>query len=232
MTDQTTVPGKLDNIEGCVFDAYGTLFDVNAAAAACAADIGEDWEKLAGIWRLKQLQYTWLRSLMGQHRDFWSVTGDALDFALESLNMKDPGLRERLMDLYSTLSAYPEVKEVLQALKDQGKKTAILSNGSPDMLRSAVENAGIAELLDGVFSIEELGIYKPHPSVYELPVKAFGLPKERMSFQSSNGWDAHAAKAFGYKVVWINRFGQAAEKIPATPDIMIDSLHPLPDIVG
>ncbi len=207
------------------------MFDVNAAAAACAEDIGEKWEKLAEIWRLKQLQYTWLRALMGRHRDFWSVTGDALDFALESLNMQDQDLRDRLMNLYSTLSAYPEVKEVLQALKDQGKKTAILSNGSPGMLRSAVENADIADLLDGIFSVEELGIYKPHPSVYDLPAKAFGLARERMSFQSSNGWDAHAAKAFGYRVVWINRFGQAAEKIPETPDIMIDSLHPLPDIV-
>jgi 2-haloacid dehalogenase len=223
---------RLDGIEACVFDAYGTLFDVNAAAAACSEELGDKWLPLAETWRLKQLQYTWLRSLMGRHADFWQVTGDGLDFAMASLGIDDAALRERLMDLYLRLDAYPEVPEVLRQLKAAGKKTAILSNGSPRMLEAAVRNAGIDDVLDGVLSVEDAGIYKPHPSVYELVTKSMDVAPQAVSFQSSNGWDAHAAKAFGFRVVWINRFGQARERIPDEPDIEITSLNPLPGIVG
>lgn len=225
-------PIRLSGIEACVFDAYGTLFDINAAAERCAEDLGEKWRPLSETWRLKQLQYTWLRALMGRHTEFWQVTTDALDFALATHQVADAAIRRRLLDLYWQLDAYPEVKQTLAALKAAGLKTAILSNGSPDMLRAAAENAGIADILDGIFSVEEVGVFKPHPSVYGLPAEHFDLPTERMSFQSSNGWDAHAAKAFGFNVVWINRFGQAPERIPEAPDAEIATLADLPEIVG
>ncbi len=223
---------RLDGIAACVFDAYGTLFDVNAAAAACGEELGDRWRPLADIWRQKQLQYTWLRGLMGRHADFWQVTGDGLDFAMASLGLDDPALRARLMALYLELDAYPEVRDVLGRLKAAGKKTAILSNGAPEMLTAAVENAGLTEVVDAVLSVEAVGVYKPHPSVYAMAVERFGLQPSQMSFQSSNAWDAHAAKAFGYRVVWINRFGQARERIPEAPDIEIETLHRLPEIVG
>lgn len=223
---------NFDKIGACVFDAYGTLFDVNAAAAHCQDDLGETWQPLAEMWRLKQLQYTWLRGLMGRHVDFWQVTGDALDYAMDSLNVSDSALRERLMDLYLALDAYPEVKGVLTTLKSAGLKTAILSNGAPRMLEAAVSNAGIGEVLDAILSVEDVGIFKPHPSVYQMGVDRLGLPAEGMSFQSSNAWDDAAAAAFGYRVVWINRFGQARERIPDPPHAEIKTLEGLPAIVG
>lgn len=223
---------RLENIDACVFDAYGTLFDVNAAAAQCGAELGEKWQPLADIWRTKQLQYTWLRSLMDRYVDFWQVTGDALDFALDSLGLDDADLRGRLMDLYLKLDAYEEVAGVLRTLKAGGMKTAILSNGSPKMLQAAAENAGIAELLDAIVSVDDLGIFKPHPSVYQLAVDKLGIAAERISFQSSNAWDAAAAATFGFKVVWVNRFGQARERLPDAPDVEIAALHDLPSIVG
>lgn len=220
------------DIGACVFDAYGTLFDVNAAAAHCQEEIGDKWQPLADMWRLKQLQYTWLRGLMGRHADFWQVTGDALDYAMESLGLDDSGLRDRLMDLYLALDAYPEVKSVLTTLKSAGLKTAILSNGSPKMLNAAVENAEIADVLDAILTVEDVGVFKPHPSVYQMGVDRLDLPADRMSFQSSNAWDAAAASAFGYRVVWINRFGQARERIPDPPHAEIKTLDGLPAIVG
>lgn len=223
---------KLEHIKACVFDAYGTLFDVNAAARAEQQALGDKWQEIAEIWRMKQLQYTWLRSLQRRHADFWNVTGDALDFALASAKMADPALRERLMNLYLTLSAYPEVKATLQTLKRAGMKCAILSNGTPEMLDAAVENAGIASLLDGIYSIEEVGIYKPDPSVYQLAVDRLDVSPSEISFQSSNGWDAYSAKAFGFNVIWCNRFGQADERLPETPDAQIRTLDELPAIVG
>lgn len=219
-------------IKACVFDAYGTLFDVAAAAQACAAELGPKWQPLADLWRQKQLQYTWLRGLMGKHADFWQVTGDALDFCLATLKIESGSLRGRLMDLYLKLSAYPETKEVLTKLKQAGLKTAILSNGSPKMLEAAINNAGIGDLLDGVYSVESVGVFKPHPSVYELSIKGLGLKAEDISFQSSNAWDAWAAKCFGYRVVWINRFGQAREQLPWAPDREITDLRKLPSVLG
>ncbi|MCY4498629.1 MAG: haloacid dehalogenase type II, partial [Rhodospirillaceae bacterium] len=162
-----TVQG-FDDIGACVFDAYGTLFDVDAAARHCRSELGDKWQPLAETWRLKQLQYTWLRSVMGRHVDFWRVTGDALDYAMDSLGLDDDALRDRLMDLYLALDAYPEAKGVLAQLKSAGMKTAILSNGAPDMLEAAVSNADIAGLLDAVLSVEEVGVFKPHPSVYRM----------------------------------------------------------------
>ena len=223
---------KLENITTCVFDAYGTLFDVNAAAAHCADDLGDKWQPLADLWRTKQLQYTWLRSLMKRHVDFWQLTTDALDYALDTVAVSDPALRQKLLDLYLQLDAYPEVKEVLTALKDAGLKTAILSNGSPDMLSSAVQNAGLDSVLDVSLSVEDVGIYKPDPSVYQMAVDHFSITPQEVSFQSSNAWDAAGAATFGFRVVWVNRFGQAPERLPDHPDFEVKTLAELPAIVG
>jgi 2-haloacid dehalogenase len=222
---------KLRGIEACVFDAYGTLFDVNSAARSAQDSLGENWQPLAELWRAKQLQYTWLRALAGRHADFWHVTGDALDFALATFHLEDPSLRERLMNLYLALSAYPEVPGMLQRLKAAGMKLAILSNGTPKMLNAAAKSAGIADFFDFILSVEEVQIYKPHPSVYKLACDRLNLPSDRICFLSSNGWDAYSAKAFGLHVLWCNRFGQAPERIPETPDAQISTLAELPDIV-
>ncbi len=222
-------PVKLSGIRACVFDAYGTLFDVSSASRSAQDALGDRWQALSDIWRSKQLQYTWLRGLGGRHADFWQVTGDALDFALETLKINDPALRDRLMDLYLGLSAYPEVPQVLRRLKDGGMRLAILSNGTPRMLHSAVSNAGLDGLFDAVFSVEEVGVYKPHPSVYRLAVERLGVEAEQVCFLSSNGWDAYSAKAFGLHVLWCNRFAQVPERIPSQPDAEISDLGVLPE---
>jgi len=221
-----------DNIQACVFDAYGTLFDFNAAAAGCRDALGEKADALSALWRTKQLEYTWLRALMGQHAPFWHVTGEALDYALETLEVEDRALRDRLMQLYLELDTFPEVTEVLTVLKKAGRKTAILTNGSPEMIAAAVENSGIGELLDAVYSVEEVGVYKPHPSVYQLAVDGLGVAKENISFQSSNAWDAAGAAAFGMRVAWCNRYGQRRERLPAQPDAEMTSLRELPGLLG
>jgi 2-haloacid dehalogenase len=222
----------LSGIRACVFDAYGTLFDYASAAAGCRDVLGDRIGPLTALWRDKQLQYTWLRALQGRHADFWEVTGDALDFALDTLGLGDPPLRARLIDLYRTLAVFPEVPAVLQQLKAAGLKTAILSNGSPDMLETAVNKAGIGNLLDAVLSVESVGVYKPHPKVYQLAVDRLAIPAEAISFQSSNAWDAYAASAFGMRVVWCNRYGQRPERLPGKPDCEIGSLKELPALVG
>jgi len=223
---------RLDDVRACVFDAYGTLFDVTAAARQCRDALGDDVDHLAEVWRSKQLQYTWLRALMGRHGDFWQVTGDALDYAMASLRIDNSALRQKLMELYLSLDAYPEVAGVLKRLRKSGMKTAILSNGSPRMLEAAAANAGISASFDALLSVEEVGVYKPHPSVYQLACDRLSLPAARMSFQSSNAWDAAAAAAFGYQVVWVNRFAQPRENIPGEPAVEIRTLDPLPGIVG
>lgn len=222
---------KLEGIEACVFDAYGTLFDVNSAARSAQSALGEKWQPLAELWRAKQLQYTWLRGLSGHHADFWKVTRDSLDFALESLDLQDEALAERLMNLYLSLHAYPEVLETLKRLKASGMKLAILSNGTPAMLASAATNAGIADMFDAILSVEEVRVYKPHPSVYELACKRLHQSASAICFLSSNGWDAYSAQAFGLRVLWCNRLNQASERIPQTPDGQISSLAELPQIV-
>lgn len=221
----------LADIRACVFDAYGTLFDVASVARGAQDALGADWQALSDLWRTKQLQYTWLRGLSGHHADFWQVTGDALDFAMTTLRLGDPDLRDRLMNLYLGLSTYPEVPAMLRRMKADGMKLAILSNGTPAMLASAARNAGIDDLLDAVLSVEEVGVYKPHPSVYRLATDRLQLPKQSICFLSSNSWDAYSAKAFGYRVLWCNRFGQAPECIPATPDGEIKDLSGLPDLL-
>jgi 2-haloacid dehalogenase len=222
----------LDGIRACVFDAYGTVFDFASAAASCRDALGDRHERLTALWRDKQLQYSWLRGLQARHADFRQVTGDALDFALETLGIHLPGLRERLMQLYLTLDAFPEVPEVLRRIKAAGLQTAILSNGTPDMLAAAVANARIDPLLDAVLSVEEVGVYKPHPDVYRLAVDRLGLPAAAIAFQSSNAWDAWAASAFGMRVVWCNRYGQRRERLPGEPDREIRSLSELPPLLG
>ena len=222
---------RLPGIEACVFDAYGTLFDVNSAARSAQDELGARWQPLADLWRTKQLQYTWLRGLGGHHADFWTVTSDALSFALESLQLDDAVLHRRLMTLYLSLNVYPEVRDTLERLKAGGLKLAILSNGTPAMLAAAAANSGIADLLDAVLSVEEVGVYKPHPSVYRLASDRLQLAPERICFLSSNGWDAYAAKAFGFRVLWCNRYKQAPERLPGTPDAQIETLAALPDVV-
>jgi 2-haloacid dehalogenase len=221
-----------DRPVACVFDAYGTLFDYASAAARCNAALGDSGERLTLLWREKQIQYTWLRALQGRHADFWQVTGDALDFALESLGLSDSNLRDRLMESYLTLEAFPEVPEVLERLKKKGIKTAILSNGSQNMLRAAVTNAGLESLLDAVLSVEEVGVYKPHPKVYQLAVERLGIEPQQIWFQSSNAWDAWAASAFGMRVVWCNRYGQRPERLPGRPDYEVRSLLEHPFLTG
>jgi 2-haloacid dehalogenase len=194
--------------------------------------LGDQMDKLTVLWRDKQLQYTWLRALQGRHADFWQVTGDALDFALETLGLDRPSLRERLMSIYLRLDAFPEVPEVLNQLKHAGLRTAILSNGSPIMLDAAVKGAGLDGLLDIVLSVEEVGVYKPHPKVYQLAVERLGAPASEIAFQSANAWDAYSASAFGMKVVWCNRYGQRRERLPGGPDHEVKSLAELPPLVG
>jgi 2-haloacid dehalogenase len=232
MSAGAVVHAPLAGIRACVFDAYGTLFDYASAAAQCRDALGDRIVPLTALWREKQLQYTWLRALQGAHVDFWQVTGDALDFALETLGIGDAELRERLMNLYLTLAAFPEVPEVLKRLQAAGIKTAILSNGSPRMLRAAAEGAQIDRLLDAVLSVEEVGVYKPHPKVYQLAVDRLGVSAGEIAFQSSNAWDAFAASAFGMRVVWCNRYGQRAERLPGRPDCEVRTLAELPPIVG
>lgn len=220
------------DIKACVFDAYGTLFDVHSAVGRHENRIGEQADAVSNLWRLKQLQYTWLRSLMGKYVDFWRLTGDALDFALEAHGIDDTALRDDLMSAYMGLDAYPEVRDTLQRLKQAGLKTAILSNGSPEMLQAAVDNAGISDLIDANLSVEDVGIYKPDPRVYQLAVDRLGVAREQISFQSSNAWDAVGAATFGFHVAWINRFGQGRERLTADPEAEIRTLDQLLPIVG
>ena len=221
----------------CIFDAYGTLFDVAAAARAAASEPGREgfarhWPAIAEKWRLKQLQYTWLRAVMGEHIGFWQVTQDGLDWALEAEGLQDDTeLRERLLQLYWELDAFPEVPGMLDALKAQGKATAILSNGAPDMLDAAVASAGIGDRLDDVLSVESVGIYKPARVVYDLVGQRFGCTPEEVMFVSSNGWDVCAAAGYGFRTVWVNRADDPVDRLPAAPETQLADLSGLPDLV-
>ena len=222
----------LAGVQACVFDAYGTLFDFASAARGCRDVLGEAIDRLTALWRDKQLQYTWLRAVQGRHADFWQVTSDALDFTLETLALEKPGLRDRLMNLYLTLEPFPEVPDVLERLKRSGLRTAILSNGSPQMLDAVVRASGLGAHIDAVLSVEAVGVYKPHPKVYQLAVDRLGIPAAGIAFQSSNAWDAYASSAFGMRVVWCNRYGQRPERLPGKPDRIVQSLAELPALVG
>lgn len=222
----------LEDTDAVVFDAYGTLFDVHSPAARLHERLGEAGERLSAIWRQKQLEYTWLRSLMGRHADFWQVTGEALDFALDDVGLAGEGLRDDLLREYRTLLAYDDAIRCLKALQAGGRTTAILSNGSPDMLQAATDHAGLAPHLDAVLSIEAAGIYKPHPMSYRVATDALNTEAARICFVSTNGWDVAGAAAFGFRVVWLNRFGKTMERLPAGPETVIDTLDMLPALVG
>ncbi|MCB2134565.1 MAG: haloacid dehalogenase type II [Rhodobacteraceae bacterium] len=224
-------------ITTCIFDAYGTLFDVAAAARAAAAEPGQErlaaiWPKLADDWRRKQLEYSWLRAVMRQHTDFWSVTKDALDWAMEAASLDDAALRERLLALYWELAAYPEVPTMLSRLKDRGLNTAILSNGTPDMLAAAVRSAGIGDLLDDTLSVESVGIFKPDARVYRLVTDRFACLASEVLFVSSNGWDAAAAAGYGFRTAWVNRAGLPVDRLPARPAEILTDLIGIPDIAA
>jgi 2-haloacid dehalogenase len=224
-------PARLPGIKACVFDAYGTLFDFASAARGCRDVLGDNVDRVTALWRDKQIQYTWLRAAQGRHTDFWQVTGDALDFTLETLNLSDAPLRERLMSLYLALEPFPDVRDALQQLKSAGMRTAILSNGTPQMLDAIVSAAKLDLMFDAVLSVEEVGVFKPHPRVYQLACDRLRFEPAAISFQSSNAWDAHAASAFGMRVVWCNRYGQHRERLPGTPDREVSSLAELPELV-
>ena len=222
-------------ITTCVFDAYGTLFDVAAAARIAAAEPGreafaEKWPQIAQDWRLKQLQYTWLRAVADAHTDFWQVTQDGLDYALEAAGFDDNELRGRLLALYWELSAFPEVPQMLADLKAAGMQTAILSNGSPDMLAGAVESAGIGEVLDDVLSVQDVGVFKPHRSVYDMVGKRFGCVPEEVLFVSSNGWDAASAAGYGFFTAWVNRAGEPMDRLPWKPQVVMQDLTGIADL--
>lgn len=225
-------------ITTCVFDAYGTLFDVAAAARQAAAEPGGEklaqiWPQLAEDWRAKQLQYSWLRAVTGEHTDFWRVTQDGLDWALELRGLSaDSALRERLLSLYWQLQAYPEVPQMLRRLKAAGINTAILSNGSPDMLQGAVQSASLAELLDDVLSVESVGVFKPAPQVYDMVLQRFGVAKHHVLFVSSNGWDAAAAASYGFVTAWVNRAGLPIDRLPGQPNHVLQDLTAIPTLAG
>ena len=220
-----------NGIRACVFDAYGTLFDIHAPTARVAGELGDQADAISNTWRQKQLQYTWLRSLMRDHADFWQVTGDALDFTLAAHGIKNAALRERLMELYLTIDAYPDAISTLGMLKQRGYATAVLSNGAQHMLGAAVDNSGLVEELDHVLSIDGLDVYKPDPSTYQLAVDRLGVEPGQICFVSANGWDAAGAAHFGFQVAWLNRFQQPQEHLSGQPKVVLEDLSGLPSLL-
>lgn len=223
------------SITTCVFDAYGTLFDVNAAAQAASQEpahsaLADVWPAIARDWRAKQLEYTWLRAIAGRHCDFWQVTEDGLDWALAAQGITEPATRDRLLELYWELAPYDDVPLMLAALKARGLTTAILSNGSPNMLNAAVQSAGIGAYLDDVLSVESAGVFKPHGKVYDLVGARFGCAPGSVLFVSSNGWDAAGAAGYGFKTVWVNRTGVPVDRLYATPDHIVSDLTAIPEL--
>ncbi|MFK8080405.1 MAG: haloacid dehalogenase type II [Granulosicoccus sp.] len=221
-----------ENTKACVFDAYGTLFDVHSAVGALHEEIGDEYARLSAAWRQRQLEYTWLCSLMGEHRDFWRLTSDALRVSLREFKLENRGLHDRLMQAYLQLSTFEEVSSVLIQLKRAELQTAILTNGTPVMIESAVDNSSIRQWIDHQLSVESVGIFKPDPRVYQLAVDSIGVPAGQIAFMSSNVWDASGAAHFGFKVAWINRYSQPSEALPGTPSAMLSSLSELPALLG
>ncbi|MFL2525809.1 MAG: haloacid dehalogenase type II [Pelagibacteraceae bacterium] len=217
---------KIKNIKVCAFDAYGTCFDINSAAQNLAKEIGKDWLGFSTTWRTVQLEYTWLRSLMKKHEDFWRVTEDSLDFAMESHKI-DKKFRSKLLELYKKLNSYPELVMCLKHLKEKNVKTCILSNGSPSLLDELTVHAKVKELFDDLISIEDVGIYKPHPKVYELVTKKYNCKPEEVCFLSSNTWDIVGGGTFGYQSIWVDRFGKTFDKLGYQPKFKIKDLSEL-----
>jgi 2-haloacid dehalogenase len=220
----------MKNIKAIIFDAYGTLFDVNSAAEKCKSKIGDKWESFANYWRKTQLEYTWLRSLMGRHKDFWQITEDSLDKSMQAFNI-NKAMKNELLDLYKILSPYPEVKETLEKLKEKRYKLAILSNGTPALLNELVKSNGLQNLFDDIFSIEEVKIYKPSSKVYDMPVKKYSIKNEEVAFLSANTWDVSGGGNYGFTSIWVNRNKNIFDNLDYKPKNEISGLNQLIDIL-
>ena len=220
----------MKNVKAIIFDAYGTLFDVNSAAKKCKDKIGDKWEGFSNYWRTTQLEYTWLRSLMNRHKDFWQVTEDSLDKSMKAFKI-DSSMRGELLDLYKILSTFPEVKEVLNNLKEKNYKLAILSNGTPSLLNELVKSNNLDSIFDDIFSIEEVGIYKPSSKVYDIPIKKFKIQKDEVVFLSANTWDVSGGGNYGYNSVWVNRNNNIFDSLDYIPQNQVKNLGELLDLI-
>ena len=220
----------MKNVKAIIFDAYGTLFDVNSAAEKCKDKIGDKWESFANFWRTTQLEYTWLRSLMKRHEDFWKVTEDSLDKSMNLFNI-DKSMKNELLNLYKVLNTFPEVKDVLNKLKEKNYKLAILSNGTPALLNELVKSNNLDNIFDDIFSIEEVGIYKPDAKVYDMPIKKYKIQKEEVVFLSANTWDISGGGNYGYSSIWVNRNNSIFDNLDYKPKDEVKNLNQLLDIV-
>ena len=220
----------MKNIKVIIFDAYGTLFDVNSAAAKTKNKIGEKWEAFANYWRTIQLEYTWLRTLMGRHKDFWEITEDSLDKSMKVFNVNKL-LKNELLDLYKSLSTFPEVNQTLKELKKKQYKLTILSNGTPSLIRNLVKENDLENIFDDLLSVEEVKTYKPHAHVYNIPIKKYGILKNEVAYLSSNTWDISAAGNFGFKTIWVNRNNSIFDNLDFNPPMQIKNLNELINIL-
>ena len=220
----------MKNIKAIIFDAYGTLFDVNSAAEKCKDKIGDKWEPFANFWRTTQLEYTWLRSLMKRHKDFWQITEESLDKSMMAFNI-DPEMKNELLNLYKVLSPFQEVPETLKSLKEKNFKLAILSNGTPSLLNDLVKSNNLNNLFDDLFSIEEVKIYKPHPKVYDLPIEKYKIKKNEVVFLSANTWDVSGAGNYGYQSIWVNRNNNIFDNLDYKPNNQIKNLSELINLI-
>ena len=220
----------MKNIKAIIFDAYGTLFDVNSAAEKCKEKIGDKWEGFANYWRTTQLEYTWLRSLMKRHKNFWEITEDSLNKSMKVFKI-EPSMKNELLDLYKILSSYPEVKETLNILKEKNYKLAILSNGTPSLLNKLVSKNNLENIFDDIFSIEDVGIFKPDSKVYDIPIKKYKIQKEEIAFLSANTWDVSGGGNYGYNSIWVNRNNNIFDNLDYKPKNEILNLNDLLDIL-
>ena len=220
----------MKNIKAIIFDAYGTLFDVNSAAEKCKDKIGDKWEPFANFWRTTQLEYTWLRSLMGRHKDFWQITEDSLDKSMKAFNINS-SMRDELLNLYKVLSPFEEVHETLKTLKERKFKLAILSNGTPSLLNELVKSNNLENLFDDIFSIEEVKIYKPNSKVYDIPINKYKIEKNEVAFLSANTWDVSGGGNYGFNSIWVNRNNNIFDNLDYLPKHEIKDLHKLLDLI-
>ena len=220
----------MKNIKAIIFDAYGTLFDVNSAAEKSKEKIGDKWEKFSNYWRTTQLEYTWLRSLMSKHKNFWQITEDSLDKSMKTFQI-DHSMRNELLNLYKILPTFSEVPEVLKKLKERNYQLGILSNGTPDLLNQLVKSNSLDNIFDDIFSIEEVGIYKPDSKVYDMPIKKYKIKKENMAFLSANTWDVSGGGNYGFSSIWVNRNNNIFDNLDYTPKNVISRLNQLLDIL-